>query len=127
MIGVILAGAAAALLALWVRPLKSEYSLFLSLAAIILLLGAAVSQLGTILELIQTLVNDTGLDLVYYKILLKIMGLAWISQLASDICKEAGCSAISHQIDIYGKLLILSVSLPVVNALIDTIKTLFHV
>ena len=121
----ILAGAAAAILTLWVRPLKPEYAMFLSMGAMLLLIGAAVSQLDRILELIETLVDYTGVDMVYYKILLKIMGLAWISQLASDICKEAGCHAISRQIDIYGKLLILSVSLPIVTALIETIENLF--
>lgn len=125
MIQLILAGTAAAILTLWIRPLKPEYGLFLSLGAMLLLVGAAISQLDRILELIGTLVDYTGLEAVYYKILLKIMGLAWISQLASDICKEAGCSAISRQIDIYGKLLILSVSLPIVTALIETIETLF--
>lgn len=125
MIQIILAGAAAAMLALWIRPLKPEYGIFLSLGAMLLLIGAAVSQLDSILSLIRELMEYTGLDGVYFKILLKIMGLAWISQLASDICKEAGCAAISRQIDIYGKLLILSVSLPVVTALIDTIETLF--
>ncbi|MDO5409527.1 MAG: stage III sporulation AC/AD family protein [Lachnospiraceae bacterium] len=127
MIQVILVGAAAAVFALWIRPLKPEYGLFLSLGAMLLLFGAVVSQLDEILHLIRELVDHTGLDAVYYKILLKIMGLAWISQLASDICREAGCSAVSRQIDIYGKLLILSVSLPIVTALLETIETLFTV
>lgn len=125
MIQIILAGAAAAMLALWVRPLKPEYGIFLSLGAMLLLTGAALSQLDVILNLIRQLMEATGLDQVYFRILLKIMGLAWISQLASDICKEAGCGSISRQIDIYGKLLILSVSLPVITALIETIETLF--
>lgn len=124
---IILIGAAAAIFTLWIRPLKPEYALFLSLGAMLLILGAAISELDAILALIEKLMADTGLDTVYYKILLKIMGLAWISQLASDICKEAGCQAISRQIDIYGKLLILSVSLPIVTALIETIETLFAV
>lgn len=127
MIQFILAGAAAAILTLWIRPLKPEYGMFLSLGAMLLLIGAAISQLDRILELIGTLVNYTGLETVYYKILLKIMGLAWISQLASDICQEAGCGAISRQIDIYGKLLILSVSLPIITALVETIENLFAV
>lgn len=125
MIQIILAGAAAAMLALWVRPLKPEYGIFLSLGAMLLLTGAALSQLDVILNLIRQLMEATGLEPVYFRILLKIMGLAWISQLASDICKEAGCGSISRQIDIYGKLLILSVSLPVITALIETIETLF--
>lgn len=127
MIQFILAGAAAAILTLWVRPLKPEYGMFLSLGAVLLLIGAAISQLDRILELIETLVDYTGLETVYYKILLKIMGLAWVSQLASDICKEAGCGTISRQIDIYGKLLILSVSLPILTAFIETIENLFAV
>ena len=69
--------------------------------------------------------NRSGVESVYYQILLKIMGLAWISQLASDICDEAGCRAISQQISIYGKLMILAVSLPVINSVIETIETIF--
>ena len=45
MVQIILAGAAAALLALWIRPLKPEYGMFLSLGAMLLLFGACVFQL----------------------------------------------------------------------------------
>ena len=125
MIHIILAGVAAAMLALWVKPLKPEYALFLSLAAILLLMGASLGRLQEIIELISRLMNRSGVESVYYQILLKIMGLAWISQLASDICDEAGCRAISQQISIYGKLMILAVSLPVINSVIETIETIF--
>ena len=125
MIHIILAGVAAAMLALWVKPLKPEYALFLSLAAILLLMGASFGRLQEIIELVSRLMNRSGVESVYYQILLKIMGLAWISQLASDICDEAGCRAISHQIAIYGKLMILAVSLPVITSFIETIETIF--
>ncbi|MCI6732515.1 MAG: stage III sporulation AC/AD family protein [Lachnospiraceae bacterium] len=125
MIHIILAGVAAAMLALWVKPLKPEYALFLSLAAILLLMGASLGRLQEIIELVSRLMNRSGVESVYYQILLKIMGLAWISQLASDICDEAGCRAISQQISIYGKLMILAVSLPVINSVIETIETIF--
>lgn len=125
MIHIILAGVAAAMLALWVKPLKPEYALFLSLAAILLLMGASLGRLQEIIELVSRLMNRSGVESVYYQILLKIMGLAWISQLASDICDEAGCRAISQQISIYGKLMILAVSLPVITSVIETIETIF--
>ncbi|MGN0268833.1 MAG: stage III sporulation AC/AD family protein [Lachnospiraceae bacterium] len=125
MIHIILAGVAAAMLALWVKPLKPEYALFLSLAAILLLMGASFGRLQEIIELVSRLMNRSGVESVYYQILLKIMGLAWISQLASDICDEAGCRAISQQISIYGKLMILAVSLPVITSVIETIETIF--
>lgn len=125
MVFMILAGTSTAILALWLRPLKAEYSLFLSLGAMLLLVGATLTQLKEVTSLLQRLMEASGLNVVYYKILLKIMGLAWISQLASDICKEAGSPAISKQIDIYGKILILSISLPVFQALVTTIEGLF--
>ena len=125
MIHIILAGVAAAMLALWVKPLKPEYALFLSLTAILLLMGASLGRLQEIIELVSRLMNRSGVESVYYQILLKIMGLAWISQLASDICDEAGCRAISQQISIYGKLMILAVSLPVINSVIETIEIIF--
>lgn len=124
MLSVILAGAVAALLTLWIRPLKAEYAMLLTLAAMLLIFGAAVTQLSGITAVFAKLVEAAALDAVYFKLLMKIMGLAWVSQLASDICQEAGCITISRQIEIYSRFVILSISLPIVTELMQVLERL---
>ena len=55
------------------------------------------------------------------EILLKIVGISYITQFSSDMCKECGYGAIGNQIQIFGKLAVMTISMPIVLALIDTI------
>ena len=57
----------------------------------------------------------------YIKILLKIVGITYVSQIAGDLCEDAGFHAISGEIQIFGKLSILVISLPIVLTLMNTI------
>ena len=58
----------------------------------------------------------------FYEILFKIMGITYICEFASGICKDAGYSAISSQIEIVGKMLVLLSGIPVLIAVIETIR-----
>ena len=59
----------------------------------------------------------------YLRILMKIIGITYIAEFASDLCKDAGCQTIAGQIQLFGKLSVLAVSIPVLTALLDTIQT----
>ena len=60
---------------------------------------------------------------VYLTILLKIAGITYIAEFASGICRDAGYGAIGSQIEIFGKLSILAVSMPIVLALLETLQS----
>ena len=60
---------------------------------------------------------------VYLTILLKIAGITYIAEFASGICRDAGYGAIGSQIEIFGKLSILAVSMPIVLALLETMQS----
>ena len=55
------------------------------------------------------------------KILFKILGVAYLAEFGSALCKDAGQNAISGQIELVGKLTILAISMPVVTSLFETI------
>ena len=56
--------------------------------------------------------------------LLKMLGISYIAEFASGICKDAGYGALGSQIEMFGKLLILAVSAPVLLALLETLQRL---
>ena len=62
------------------------------------------------------------LDTEYIAIMLKMVGITYIAQFSSAICKDAGYQAIAAQIEIFGKLAILVVGMPVLLALLETIQ-----
>lgn len=116
-------GVGAVVLALKFKGINQEYSIYLSLAACLILMGIAISQLEVLIAYIKTLYGYLMLDSIYLKILLKIIGIAYLCEFASNLCKDAGYSAVAGQIEMAGKLSILIVSMPVMTALLDTLKS----
>lgn len=115
-------GVAGVLLAVQFKGGKSEYGIYISIALSLLIFFAILSQLKEILAMIKTIGGYIRLDTVYIGILLKILGITYVAEFASSICKDAGYQTIAQQIEIFGKLAILALSTPVLLALLDAIK-----
>jgi stage III sporulation protein AD len=62
-------------------------------------------------------------DSNYYGLLFKMLGVAYLTEFCSGICKDAGYQAIGAQVEIFGKLTILLAGLPILMTLIETIQT----
>ena len=96
-------GIGAVVLALLLKQQKSEYALYLSLAAVILILIFSMNRLQVVMETIQKIEQYTGIDAAMLKILVKMMGITYVAEFASGICKDAGFSAIGSQIEMFAK------------------------
>ena len=115
-------GVVTVLIALQFRNQKAEYELLVCLGGILLIMGFAINKLGGILHNIRQMQNYIGLDESYYQILIKIIGITYLSEFASDICKETGHASVGSFVELAGKLSIMAISLPIVLALLDTIR-----
>ncbi len=62
------------------------------------------------------------MDTAYVGTLLKMLGITYIADFSSNICKDAGYQAIAGQIEVFGKLAVLVLSMPILLALLDTIE-----
>ena len=93
-------GIAAAMLALYMKSVRPEYSSMISISAGIFIFGFALICLQKITGSIQTLGEYLAVSPVYIRILLRITGIAYICDFASCICKDAGYQAIAAQIEL---------------------------
>lgn len=117
-------GIASVLLAVQMKGLKGEYGLYLVLAAACVIFFYGALRLKGILEGMRKIQELIRIDPVYLNTLLKMTGITYIAEFSSGICKDAGYGALGTQIEIFGKLSILAVSLPVILALLDTLQGL---
>lgn len=127
MVGIIqisMLGIGAVVLALLLKQQKSEYALYLSLTAVILILIFSINRLQVVMDTIQKIEQYTGIDVAMLKILIKLMGITYVAEFASGICKDAGFSAIGSQIEMFAKFSIMAVSVPVLLTLLETIEGL---
>ena len=115
-------GLSAVLLAVWLKSVKSEYGVYLILAAGLLLFFYGAGKMRVILETAGKIQAYIGIDRIYLVTRLKLAGITYIAEFASGICKDAGYGAMGNQIEIFAKLSILAVSMPMVLALLETLK-----
>ena len=79
-------------------------------------------KLKIILDTLEKIISCIKINRIYLNTLIKMVGIAYVAEFSSGICKDAGYSAVGTQIEIFGKLSILAVSMPVFTALIETME-----
>ena len=116
------AGIAAVLLAVWLKGVRAEYAVYLVMAAEILFMLSAAGRLEVILDAMERMRGYIRVDSAYLGTPLKMIGITYVAEFASGICRDAGYGALGNQIQILGKLSVLGVSMPVFLALFETLE-----
>ena len=104
-----------------IKQYRPEFSVYISTIAGVLIITLCMDKLLGIINLLTSLNNKTGLNSEYLGILLKITGIAILTEFAVSICNDAGESAIATKIDLGGKIIIISISIPIIVALLELI------
>lgn len=115
-------GIAGALLAVELKGLKGEYGIYLVAAVGLVIFFYGITKLKTVIETIRQVQNYIRLNRMYLEVLLKMIGITYIAEFSSGICKDAGYGSLGSQIEIFGKLSVLAVSMPILLALLDTVQ-----
>ncbi|WP_367567498.1 stage III sporulation protein AD [Lacrimispora sp.] len=115
-------GIAAVLLAVSLKGVKGEYGTYLIIAAGFFIFFYGMGKLTAILDTMKEIQSYIKINSVYLSTLLKMVGITYIAEFASGICKDAGYGAVGTQIEIFGKLSVLAVSMPILLALIETLQ-----
>lgn len=118
------AAIAAATLSVVLRQYNREYSLYISLAVSILIFLVVIGAINPVIDLIEELSETSGIETQYLLILIKALAISYITQLASDCCKDSGENAIAAKVDFAGRIAILLISVPLFEAIIGIVKEL---
>ena len=121
MIKIACLGLSGVMLGLFLRQIKSPFAEMISLATCLLIIFYSLTRLSTVFELINKIGGYFSEQKDYFRILLKIIGITYVADFASNICKDAGYSAIAGQIEIFGKISVLAISSPIILTLLETI------
>lgn len=116
-------GIAAVLLAVQLKGVKGEYAAYLALAAGFFIFFYSTGKLRGILDALEQIQGYIKINSVYLVTLLKMIGITYVAEFASGICKDAGYGFLGSQIEIFGKLSILAISMPILLALFGTLET----
>ena len=115
-------GVIGAILAIQFKSGKSEYGIYISIALSLLIFFSIVGKLETIVPVIKSIGEKIQIKSTYITALLKMLGVTYVAEFSSAICKDAGYQTIAQQIEIFSKLTILALSMPILLALLETIQ-----
>lgn len=103
------------------KQYKPDFAIYISILAGAIIILLVMDKLSSIVSLMSSLQNKANMNNQFLVILLKITGIAFLTEYASSIRKDAGESAIATKIDLGGKVLIIAISIPIIQALLELI------
>ncbi len=113
----IIGAATAALLKQYCR----EHALFTSLAVCVIAVTAVLYSIQPVIDKLEQLFEQTSLDSSYLTVLLKAIGICYITGIAADICRDSGEQALASAAELWGRVSLLVLALPLIDSLLSLI------
>ncbi|EYE89693.1 stage III sporulation protein AD [Fervidicella metallireducens AeB] len=118
---VLVIGLLAAMIVVLLKNEKPEIALQISLATGIVIFLLMLSKLTVVVEALQQIALKINIDVIYLNTVLKIIGIAYLASFGVEICKDSGQSSIASKIEFAGKILIITLAIPVLMAVMDMV------
>ena len=114
-------GIIALIIIIIIKQYRPEFTIYVSLIAGAIILRLIMDKLSAIISLLTSLSSKTAINNEFLVLLIKITGIAFLTEFAVSICKDAGESAIANKVDMGGKVIIISMSIPIIASLLETV------
>lgn len=122
--GIAMVGVVALLI---LRTQRPEWAPLLRMAVTVVALGLTLSLASTVLGYVTELANATGgLDQEGWPILLKALGVAFLTEIAASVCRDSGETGLATWVETAGKLEVLLLSFPLIKTVLDTVTEILR-
>ena len=108
--------------AVLLKGYKQEYSILIILSLALIFLAVMTNVFSEIQEQFGIIVSELEQNKSFYKVLFKILGITYVCEFSSGICKDAGYSSIASQIEMVGKMLVFLSGVPILISVVETIR-----
>ncbi len=119
-IGII--GIVGAIISLLFQKEHKEYAVVIGIVVAIIIFFSIMGRIQIIVDTINQIQSYMSIDIEYIQVILKMLGITYVAQFSSDICKDCGFGNLATQIELFAKLSILALSMPILLALLETIR-----
>ena len=106
---------------------RPEYAMLSSLATGIFIILIISQNIFSAIDALQKIILKTGIDSRYFKIILKVVGISYVTQFGSEICKDSGYNSIATKVDAAGKICVISLTVPVISEFLKVIIEILNV
>ncbi|MBO4262288.1 MAG: hypothetical protein J5903_00700 [Clostridia bacterium] len=118
---VVAIGIVAAILIVYLKSVNSELAMPATVLAGIVLLIAALSYVAEFVSFFSSLNDTAGLDSSVFRLVIKIIAISYLVEFSASVIDDFGLKSISDKVVFCGKLLILTMSAPIIRRLIEAV------
>ncbi|KAA9007486.1 stage III sporulation protein AD [Paenibacillus spiritus] len=117
-------GLLATVLILVLKEQKPIFAFLLAVTAGLLIFLFLIGRIEVILDTLRRVAESSGMNLIYLKTVFKIIGIAYIAEFGAQIVRDAGQESIASKIELAGKVLIMTLAVPIISIIIETVMKL---
>lgn len=118
---IIAIGIIASILALIIKEQKPEFAILISIATGAIIFFMVFRRLDSVITVLKQFAAKADIDTLYFSTILKVIGIAYITDFGAQICRDSGEGAIASKVEFAGKILIMIIAIPILGALLDII------
>ncbi len=112
-------GIVGGVLSITVKQYKKEYAVLVGLAVVTVILFFTLDTIAGAIEEISVITEKSGVDTRYFVAVMKVVGVAYLTQFGAEILRDGGENAIALKVELAGKVYILGLTLPIVTEFLE--------
>ena len=112
------------ILCLIIKKDRPEMAMFIGILTGIMILLTVTYKFNFIIESINELANKANIPTMYISLIIKLIGIAYLMEFAIQICKDCGEGNIAAKLEFGGKIIVMTMSFPILISIVDMILNL---
>ncbi|WP_055071080.1 stage III sporulation protein AD [Clostridium massiliamazoniense] len=106
---------------MFLKEHKQSFAVNILIVAGIMIFIFMVPKISEVLGFVREIATDSGVDIAYIEIVLKILGISYLASFCSELCKDAGAGSLAAKVEFSGKIMILILAIPILMAVLNSI------
>lgn len=117
-------GLLSTILILVIKEQKPLFAFLLAASTGIMIFLVLIGKIGMVVQQLESMAQAAGIQSIYLKTIMKIIGIAYIAEFGAQVVRDAGQEAIASKIELAGKVLIMVLAIPIIGIIIETVMKL---
>ena len=106
------------------KQYKPEYAVISEVVVTVIVFFMLGKEIREALQVVELFSSDSGIKAEYIDVLIKVLGIALVTQFSADMCRDSGESALASKVEFAGKVIITAASIPVIKGFVGFVASL---
>lgn len=120
-IQLVLVSMIASIIYIILKDIQPTFAFLILLLTSFFIISVVITQINAMIQLLQTIGEKASIESTYIQTILKIIGIAYVTELGANIVKDAGLASVASKLELAGKIFILLLAIPIITAVIDIV------